>query len=205
MNATNRALNRALLLLVGVVLALAGTTAILATTRPTWADDAMDAVTQRVETSLSDMADRTIGIAGIGDVSVLALLALAAASILLLLQIVFIATRGGGRTATVLSVVTEHGTTAVDRNVADAVLAARLRNRTDVLSAHTSVYRIRRAPAIELTVKTRQGARLPQVMEAAEAAVSEWDAFAGDAAIPVVLRLEGRGWLDRWRSAVRTR
>lgn len=204
MNATNRVLNRALLLLVGVVLALAGATAILATTRPLWAKDATDAVTRWVEAALSGIAERTVGVPVVGDVSALVLLALAVASVLLLLLIVFIATRGGGRIATVLRVVTEHGTTTVDRNVADAVLAARLRDRTDVLSAHTSVYRIRRAPAIELAVKTRQGARLPQVLQAAEAAVSEWDAFAGSA-IPVVLRLEGRGWWDGWRSAVRTR
>lgn len=204
MNATNRALNRTLLLLVGLALALGGATAILAATRPPWAEDASRAVTRWVESALSGVAGRTVGIAGVGDVLVLALIALAAASALLVLLVGFIATRGGGGTVTVLKVVTDRGSTSVDRNVADAVLAAPLRERTDVLSARTSVYRIRRAPAIELTVKTRRGARLPQILEAANAAVSEWDAFSGSAA-PVVLRLEGRGWLDGWRSVVRTR
>ena len=64
--------------------------------------------------------------------------------------------------------------------------------------------RQRRAPAIRFAVTPRQGASLPRLIRAVDQAVADWDALAGTE-IPVVLHLQGRGWLDRWRSATRVR
>lgn len=204
MNATNRFLNRVLLLVVGAVLGAVGVTVLLVTVRPPWLEDAADTVARWAEGAMSAASGWATGLPSVGAIPGAALILLGTAAVLLVLLIAFIVTRGGGRTATVLRVDSGHGRTMVDGNVAQAVLAGRLQDRPDVLSAHTSAYRVKRAPAIKLTVTMRQGAHLPRVVRAVAAVVADWDALAGTR-IPVVLHLEGRGWLDRWRSATRVR
>ena len=204
MNATNRVLNRALLLVFGFALAAVGVAAILAATRPRWAEGAVNTVERWGQGALSDFASWTIQMPGGGNIPIAVPLLLVTAVLLIVLLMVFLATRGGGGTATVLRVGAERGTTEVDRNVAEAMLSARMRERPDVLSAHTSVYLVKRAPAIMLTVTTREGAHMPRVIRAVEGVVTEWDALAG-AEIPIVLHLAGRSWIDRWRSATRVR
>jgi hypothetical protein len=203
-NATNRVLNRIVLLLVGIVLAAAGAIEILLAARPAWAMPALDAAGRGARAALAHVLSWTVAGPDGRDIAVATVLAFVVGAVLLVLLIVFLATRGGGRTSTVLRVDEERGDTAVDRTVADAVLTAPLRDRPDVLSAHTSVYRVRRAPAIRFAVTPRQGASLPRVIRAVDQAVADWDALAGTE-IPVVLHLQGRGWLDRWRSATRVR
>lgn len=202
MNATNRILNRTLLLVVGLILAAVGAAMIFAAARPSWASDAVNAATGWTERTVADMADWTVELSGAGAVPGALLVLLGIALVLIVLLIVFIATRGGGGTSTVVRVDAEDGSTEVDRDVADAVLAARLRARPDVLSARLSAYRVTGRPALKLTVTVRQGTVLSRTLRAAEDAVAEWDALAGTET-PVVLHLVGRGWWDRWRSATR--
>ncbi len=202
MNATNRVLNRALLFIVGIMLAAVGAAAMLTAVRPPWAQAAVAAIAEWVDKAGSALASWGLDLSGATVTLTAAWIALGVILVLLILLIVFIATRGGGKTTTVLQVDAEDGTARVDRNVADAVLAGTLRRRPDVLSAHTSSYRVKGKPAIKLTVATRQNTPLPRILQATEDAVADWDALAGSE-IPVVLHLTGRSRLEQWRSATR--
>lgn len=205
MNATNRIVNRALLLVTGLALAVVGAFLALASGRlPAWADGVLDTVAGWLSGIGDWLGSFWFELPGGVALSGAAVLAIAKIIVLLVLLIIFLSTRGGGKTATVLRVSGEQGETALDANLADTLIAARLRESTDVLSASTSVYRVRRAPAIRLAVTLRRGARLPRVLDEVQHAVSDWDALAGTT-IPVILHLQGRGWLDRWRSATRVR
>lgn len=204
MNATNRTLNRVVLLIAGLMAAIGGTALLLLTTRPPWAAEWVDRVLVRVQTAVQQAQAWTVALPGGGEIRPAGPLLAIAAVVLLIGLIAFLVTRGGGRTATVVREGSDRGETSVDANVAEAVLAGVLRERPDVLSARTSTYLVRRTPSIKLTVTLRRGAKLPRIIRAAEKAVGEWDALVGGA-IPVVLHLSDRGWADRWRSATRVR
>lgn len=203
MNATNRVLNRVLLFLAGVVLLAAGAVALAAGILaggdpPAWMREPLRAITD----AWSSLERWTVEVAGVGPVSVLLLIAVGTAIVLTVLLLIFLGTRGRGRSREVLDVDGAGGRTAVDRSVAEAVLAEPLSSRPDVLSARAAAYRVRRAPAIELAVTVRPGAPLAAVVAAAEAAVREWDQLLGSR-VPILLHLSDRGWRDSFRKATR--
>nr|WP_017203710.1 hypothetical protein [Microbacterium barkeri] len=198
MNATNRVMNRVLLFLAGVVLLAAGIVALAAGILaggdpPVWTREPLRVITD----VWSSLARWTVDVAGVGPVSVLLLIAVGTALLLTVLLLVFLGTRGRGRTREVLEVDGVGGRTAVDRSVADAVLAEPLSRRPDVETS-----RVRRAPAIELAVTVRPGAPLGAVVAAAQAAVREWDQLLGSR-VPILLHLADRGWRDSFRTATR--
>lgn len=200
MNATNRVLNRGLLLVVGIVLAAAGAALIIAAAAPVWFAPVANAADRIAREAMRPTVAVTQG----ADAPVAAIVAAAVALVLSVLLVVFVATRGGGRTATVVRDEAGAGATEVDRSVAEAVLGGALRERSDVLSAGVASYRVKRSPAIRLAVRCRRGADVARVLRAAEAAVGEWDALAGTD-VPVIVHVTDRRWTDRWRSATRVR
>ncbi|RPF20888.1 hypothetical protein [Myceligenerans xiligouense] len=200
MRSTNRVLNRGLLLLCGLLLAVAGAAALLAGTRPGRAD--LPALTAPAGTAWSRARTWATGLPEVGGVPGIVVVALAAAVLLLVLLTVFVLTRGRGRTSTVLDLRAGDGRTSADREVAEAVLAAPLDRRPDVLSARTNVYRVRGAPAIEMLVTVRRGADLSVVLAAVDGVLGDWDALAG-VRVPVLVHLSDRGWLDGLRSSRR--
>lgn len=204
MNATNRMLNRVVLLTTGLVLAVAGVVALALGIRPAWAEPMIEAVT----TTVADLAARldTWRIAAPNGEPLpgTLLVALAVAVIVAICALVFLLTRGGGRTADVLRIDGATGRTTVDRNVADAVLREPLTARPDVLSVRTSAHRVRRVPAVTLAVTVRKGAPLAAVVTTAESAVASWDRLAG-ARLPVLVHLEDTRWRDAGRARTRVR
>ena len=204
MNATNRIVNRLVLLLGGVLLAAAGAVAIVTGIRAGWAQDASTrvfAVAQGLVAPLESWrfqaADGT-AIAGV----VVAGLALAA--VVGIAAVAFLVTRGGGRTADVLRADGPRGDTSVDRSVADAVIARVLARRPEVLSARTTAYRVRKTPTLAISLTVHRGARLDAVLDAVESAVREWDALLGRR-IPVLVHLADARWRDAFRSPRRVR
>ena len=201
MSATSRLLNRALLLVGGLVLVASGAAAILTGaagwTRSWLPADSVTAALSPIRTWAATLP-RTFGVPG--AVSVTA----AVATLLVILLVVFVITRGGGRTRTVLRLQTDEGATSVDHDLPEAMLARALGERPDVFSARTSVYRVKGEPAIRLTMTMRRGADLARVLSAAELAVREWDTFAGRE-IPVIVHLADQRWRDRLRASARVR
>lgn len=204
MNATNRVLNRAVLLLVGLALAAVGAAALLVAVQPAWAQPALRDLTAAASRLRGAARDWVAGVPGSEVSPAVVLITLAAVLLLVVLLVLFVVTRGGGTTAAVIRVASEHGHTVVDRSVAEAVLAGRMRDQPEVLSAQLKSTRVKRAPALKLTVTLRRGASLPLVLQRAAEAVEVWDALAG-ADLPVIVHLAGRSWRDRWRAATRVR
>lgn len=202
MNATNRILNRGVLLIVGLVLAAGGALAVVAGVRPGWAAPLLDDAASAAGGLLGRLGDWRVGVEG-GASAPGALIVLLGAGLLCgILALVFLCTRGGGRTAEVLRAESGRGTTAVDRNVADAVLTGVVDERRDVLAVRSAAYRVGGSPALALTVSTRRGAALDAVIAAAETAVQDWDALSGWRS-PVLVHLADPRWRDAWRSRAR--
>jgi hypothetical protein len=200
MNATNRVLNRAVLLVFGVVMLVAGATAITFGLQPEWAEP----WGTRAAEVASTLGEPAIEVTGAGTIPVAALAALAAAALALVLLVVFVFTRGRGRAKSVLRADVAGGRTVVDRNVAEAVLAGTLAERSDVLSARTGAYLVMGTRAVELAVTVQRGASLDRVLAAAEAVVDEWDALLG-ARVPILVHLADRNWRDALRHRTRVR
>ncbi|WP_337004310.1 MULTISPECIES: hypothetical protein [unclassified Microbacterium] len=205
MNATNRVMNRVLLFVAGAVVLGGGVVALAAGVlglgdSPAWLRRPLGAVADAAAT----VSASTWQIAGLGTVPVLLVVATAAAVLLAVVLLVFLATRGRGGTKTVIELDAPDGRTAVDRTVLDALLTDPLIRRPDVLSARTSAYRIGRTRAVELAVTVRPGAPLGAVLAAAEAAVRAGDALLG-ARIPIMLHLSDRRWRDAFRAPTRVR
>lgn len=202
MNSTNRILNRSLLLVCGLLFAAVGATAIVAGTQPQWAEPLMTRWTALSDATISQIDDWMVTLPGMVGVPGAVIVSLIIAVVLTIILVAFVFTRGGGKIKTVLSFDEDSGFTSVDRNVADAVLTGKLSERLDVLSARTGVYRVKGAPAIQLTVTVRNGADLRRVLLTVEDTVQAWDELAG-VRVPVMVHLSDRGWLDGLRSSVR--
>lgn len=200
MNATNRILNRGLLLVFGIVLLVAGAASLAAGLEPAW----LGPWPKRTADVFAAFGEPSIELAGVGAVSVAVLVALGAALLLAVLLTVFVLTRGRGKTKTVLRIDADRGQTIVDRNVAEAVLAGALAERLDVLSARTGAYDVRGIRAVELAVTVQRGASLSRVLAAAESAVDDWDGLLG-ARIPILVHLADRSWRDGLLARTRVR
>jgi hypothetical protein len=201
----SRVLNRGLLLLCGLLLAAAGMTAVLAGT-PSWESRWTGpwSPPDLVGRGLSRAGETAATLPSVGGVPGGVLVGLGLAALLAALLIWFVCTRHRGGTTTVLRLEADGGHTAVDRNVAEALLSAELEERPDVLSARTRVYRVRGTETIDLAVTVRRGADLARVLAATEQAVDAWDALAG-VRVPIVVRLSDRSWSDGLRAPDRVR
>lgn len=205
MNATNRVLNRLVLLLAGAALCGTGAWLLLTVLRPGWAERPLRALDDGLGAVASGVNGWAIALPGTGRVPGALVLACLIAVVIAICAVLFIGTRGGGRIRTVLREEGPAGETSVDLSVADAMLAGPLRGRAEVISADCEAARVRRAPAMKLTIKVRRGADLSEVLRAADRATAEWDRMAGTPKIPVVLHLADLGWLDRLRARTRVR
>lgn len=203
MKTTNRVMNRVLLLLVGLALLGAGVASIVAAVRSAGASPAwLDGPATTVSETWTAAAEWRVEVAGVGAVSVLVIIAAVAAIVMAVLLLVFVFTRRGRGVKNVLEVKSDAGRTAVDRNVADAVLTNPLNDRPDVIAARTSAYRLKKSHALELAVTVRPGASLGAVTEAAETAVRDWDQLLGSR-VPIMLHLSDRRWRDAFRARTR--
>ena len=141
---------------------------------------------------------------GAGFVPLWAIAGVVAAVLLLVVLVAFLLTRRPRRERTVLRLVGERGTTAVDRSVAEDLLAAPLAERGDVLAARVVTRRVGRGIALGLVVTPRPGAALGGLLAAVDDVVQEWDALTGTR-MPLVVHVADRGWRVLFRSLQRMR
>ncbi|MGM7667667.1 hypothetical protein [Microbacterium sp. A93] len=204
MTSTNRTLNRVVLVLCALLLTVAGAAALLWAFRPGWAEEFLTEAERLIAGVLVGAAASTVTISGVGDVPIALIAALLAALILAVALTIFVFARGRGDVREVSRMAASDGRTDVDRNVVDVVLTGALTARPDVLSSRTGVYLVRGTRTVRLAVTVRQGASLGDVLAAAERAIKDWDSLLGGE-IPILIHLTDRGWLDRYRSAIRVR
>lgn len=145
-----------------------------------------------------------LDIPGAGFVPLWAIAGVVAAVLLLVVLVAFLLTRRPRRERTVLRLVGGGGTTAVDRSVAEELLAAPLADRADVLAARAMIRRVGRGIALGLVVTPRPGAALGGLLAAVDDVVQEWDALTGTR-MPLVVHVADRGWRELFRSRQRMR
>jgi len=197
-NDTNRVVNRLVLALVGMACLLASGLAVLLVVSPV-ARQQWISVSRSVVPAFDAGFGRplwpstTLSLAAVG--------ALAVAVVFVALLTALVLRAGRGSTSTVVTAVGDDGTTEVAADVASALLRDRLQAVPGVAGVDVSAYRVRREPALRLTVRCRRGASPRIVADAVEEAVALLDAALG-VRLPVFAQLVG-GFRARLRPAVR--
>lgn len=198
MNSSNRALNRILLGIVGVIALAVAAAATALLVVPGFAREWTRAASGALGT-----ADAIFGrpLWPGTTVSAAALVGLAGALVFVVLLLVFILRQGHGGTATVIALQGENGTIEVDASVPAALLEAFLAPVPGVAGVSVTAYRIRRQPMLKVTVRCRRGAAARTIADALDEAVVRMQEAVGSP-IPVFAQLVG-GFRARLRSAVR--
>lgn len=198
MNDTNRVINRLLLAATGIAaLAVAGLAIallVLPDAGRIWRQSGRSATTFADDVFGPDLWP------GI-TLSLAALVALAVAALFVALLIAMIVRAGRGATSTVLTVQTPSGSVELDAAVPAALLAAQLKPVPGVAGVAVSAYRVRRTPALKVTVRCRRGASPREVADAVDEAVALLDSALGTT-LPVFAQLVG-GFRSRLQAATR--
>ncbi|WP_101847260.1 hypothetical protein [Zhihengliuella sp. ISTPL4] len=205
MTSAGTAANRTVLLGGGVLLLGAGTALLAAGLRgagalPATVEDALAPADGIVAWSGAWGLD----LPGTGFVPLWAIVEIAVALLLVVLLVAFLLTRRSRRERTVLRLPGERGATAVDRSVAEELLAAPLAERADVLAARVTSRKVGLGIALGLAVTPRSGAALGALLAAVDHVVQEWDALSGTR-LPLVVHIADRGWRELFRSRQRMR
>jgi hypothetical protein len=196
MNSTNRILNRAFLVVVGIALLAAGTAAVAVAVLP-----AGPGVWRTATTSVGDsvLGAWRADLPAIGLPHTPWMLAAVPAGALVLVVVLFafVFAQGGGRRSGVVesepvSATPVAGAVTVDAAVARDILQRSTESIRGVSRVTVSVYRVARRPALKLTVSLRAaaGAEPASVLPAVETAVTEWDRMFGRR-LPVFVHLTG--------------
>jgi hypothetical protein len=197
MSASNRTLGRILLVLVGLVLLGAGLAVVALATVP-GAAAAWHHVGYGAIGGLGSGVGRSVAVLTWS-------IALAAALLAGVLAIAVIATRGGGRAATVVeddgAPAPVDGTVTIDATAVQHALSSAIGALPEVHSLAVDVYRVRRARAVRIRVRPRQGTAPRQLAERIEGIVGDLDAVLG-MRLPVLLHIARGGGAGR---AVRVR
>lgn len=157
MNATNRAVNRAVLAVVGVGLALIGA---LVVTASSWSV-IRDGWTQAWSATLAWMkaADRGTRISESTTVSWFVVGVLAVLLLIVILVIVIIARLGGGRSSTVVRVDAAgdlEGSVSVEKAFASDAITGALAGRDEILSARVSAATVHGTEVLQVSVTPRK-------------------------------------------------
>lgn len=188
MNNTNRALNRAVIFLIGLALLLTGAAATAIALIPairdpftTSAQDAPALVSSWLQASpvaTSDISWISIGL--------LALLLL-----VVLLLVAFIVRQGNGHTGTLhIDTATGTGTTILDTSVAEHSLQEALSTRPEILSSHVTSYDVRGTSVLKVTAVARRGVSPKDIADTIDSHLRALDRLLG-IEIPALVQISG--------------
>ena len=210
MNNTNRAANRTLVLITGLVLLALGATAIAVATVPAFASIFTDAA-RGVRASISSLlvatplANPLIAPADGSSAEVhswlwMALIAALAVVVVLLLMFIFrqghghtrrlVARDGSAGSGSSSDAPVVAGGVTIDSAVAEQSLAAALAERPEIVSSRVSTYLVRKEPVLKIAATARRGVSPRELSETIERLVRSFDAALGEE-IPVVVQISG--------------
>lgn len=112
----------------------------------------------------------------------------ASAAVAIVLALLWILTRGRGRTGRLLRDAAADGSVEFDVAVADDVLRAALVRQPDILAVRVASYRVRRSSALLVTVSARAGCDLPRLRDDVGHALDDLDHLL-ERRIPVLLHV----------------
>jgi hypothetical protein len=199
MNGTNRALNRLLVFVIGLVLLAGGAAVAVGALWP----DVRDTVSGAASDASGPVSDALSG-----D-QVWILWVVAAASLVLILLLVWFALRQGhGQTGELLTVdegssrdEPTGGRLVIDAKVAEQVLEEALADTAGIVSIDVTAFRVKGENVLRVTANARKGASPVEIRRSIDQAVSRWDALLG-AETPVVIQING-GLRTQMASATR--
>jgi len=176
-NNTNRALNRGVILVIGVLLLAAGGAAIAVGSTPIISSSWRD-LAPAVRTNLrSFFASAPVAGTTVDWWWIAVLAALAVVAILLL---AFIFRQGHGHTARFIDEApTEDGSTIVDSKVAEQLVQDALDKHPELVSSHVSTYLVRRAPVLKVSATARRGVSPRDVVDTVETALDSLEQLLG--------------------------
>jgi hypothetical protein len=177
MNNTNRALNRGVVLVIGLVVLALGAAAIAVGSLPA-VSNAWKDVAPQVRTTLSGWFT-SAPIAGT-TVDWWWIAVLAALLVMVILLVVFIFRQGHGHTARFLDdAPTADGSTIVDSKVAEQLVQDALDGHPELVSSHVSTYRVRRTPVLKVSATARRGVSPREVVDTVETALDSLEKLLG--------------------------
>ncbi|MGR0161950.1 hypothetical protein [Paenarthrobacter nitroguajacolicus] len=186
MRNTNRALNRILLTLVGLVLLGTGAALIAAGTLP-WAAELWTVTAS----SVRDHARNLAGTAPLPEPvrSWWLVLAVALPLVGAALSAAWLACQGGGKTPR-LAEQSEGtaGRTVIDAGLVSTAIREALKGNTDVLSTSVSAWESRRGTALQIRLEARKGASTRELADTVEQLLRRTDAWLGHP-IPALVRI----------------
>jgi len=182
-NATNRGLNRAFILFVGILLLAIGALVAAAAAVPDWLVAWTDGSARAGDALGGAIASAPLGFTANSWILVAgAAIAVLVAAVL----VVFVLRQGRGHTRTVLRRSGDGGEIAVDSDVVHSSIERALRDHPGVASVSVSSYRVRSDGAVKIDIGVRRGVSPADVREAADAVVADWDALLGES-LPVLI------------------
>lgn len=194
MRSTNRALNRLLLLAVGLALLIVGIATLVA---GFWqgAAPAREDAAGLLRSAPEAFAEWQVDLSaiGLGVLPWLVILVPAVALVVAVLLVVLIAAQGRGRTSGIIRLRSPEGATEVDVGVGEAVIGGELSGCREIARNRIRAYRVSGRPALEIAVAVRRGGDLASVTGRAVRAVEAWDAVLGRK-LPILLHLTTPRW-----------
>ncbi|MGA1838813.1 hypothetical protein VD659_17985 [Herbiconiux sp. 11R-BC] len=199
MNSTNRAANRLLILIVGLLLLAVGAASAAAVLLPAVRDGWTGATGQVTDQVSSWLQQTPLGGTRVSWIMP-ALLLLAVIGVIVL--IVFIARQGRGHTGVAVREPTsEHGTTVVESAVAEHALQDAIAGRPEFVASHVSTYRVKRTPVLKISVTCRRGVSPADAAAIVDDAVRALDVLLGRP-LPALVQISG-GFRARVTSTTR--
>jgi len=186
MTSTNRALNRLLVIVVGLVLIAAGVAL--------GAGSLLPDVQSTVSGAASD-AKQPVGDALSGGQPWILWVTAVVALVLILLLVRFIVRQGRGRTSTLLRVgsgsgagTPTGGSVTIDAKVAEHVLEEALSHDPSIVALDVTAFEVKHRTVLRVTAHTRRGVSPMRTRRAIDDAVKSWDAVLGEET-PVVIQI----------------
>lgn len=195
MNATNRGLNRLLILVVGLVLVVIGAAALAVVTVPVVADWWRDNRSGVLDTIDGWFAWNPFAAAPGADAGQAAPIVVPIAGIVLLvlvaaLLISFVLRQGRGRSGIVHRSAVEHGDIVLETDVVANALSDALDDTDAFSSVRVSSWDVKRAQALKVAVTCRRGVSPRTAVETVSAAVESLDRLLG-VELPVLVEVGG--------------
>ena len=188
MTSTNRALNRLLVILVGLVLLVAGAAVAVGAVLP----DVQTTVAGAATDAKAPADDALSG----GQPWILWVVA-AAALVLILVLAWFALRQGHGRTGTLLRRAPGDGagsptggSLVIDAKVAEQMLEEALGHDSTIVSIDVTAFEVKRETVLRITAVARRGVSPVAVRRSVDDAVARWDQVLGTE-VPVVIQITG--------------
>ena len=186
MNSTNRAANRAFLIITGLLLILAGAAGVVLGAVP-----AITSAWKQQAPGVRSSAPSWVGSPVAGTASILVLALALLALVLIVLLVAFIVRQGRGHTGQVLDRATSPtAVTRIDLAVPQTLLTQHLGEQPQLVGSRVVAYRVHRTPMLKVSVRARRGVSPTEAATVVTRALADLDRILGFE-LPAFVQISG--------------